>query len=130
LWRLKYQFDGKEKRGRAARGGRPIGRWRMLGDQIHADICRNGFDSELGRFVQPYRSKALDASLLLLPIVGFLPPSDPRIVGTVRAIERRLVVDGLVFRYDTGKTVHRPSGSHYRGGFSADRHIMGPCPKE
>jgi GH15 family glucan-1,4-alpha-glucosidase len=82
----------------------PIDRWRMLRDQIHADVCRNGFDSELGSFVQAYGSKALDASLLLLPIVGFLPPSDPRIVGTVRAIERRLVVDGLVFRYDTGKT--------------------------
>jgi GH15 family glucan-1,4-alpha-glucosidase len=82
----------------------PIGHWRTLRDQIHAEICRNGFDSELGSFVQAYGSKALDASLLLLPIVGFLPPSDPRIVGTVRAIERRLVVDGLVFRYDTGKT--------------------------
>jgi GH15 family glucan-1,4-alpha-glucosidase len=82
----------------------PIGHWRMLRDQIHAEICHNGFNNELGSFVQAYGSKALDASLLLLPVVGFLPPSDPRIVGTVRAIERRLVVDGLVFRYDTGKT--------------------------
>jgi GH15 family glucan-1,4-alpha-glucosidase len=82
----------------------PIGRWRMLRDQIHSEICRNGFDNELGSFVQAYGSKALDASLLLLPMVGFLPPSDPRIVGTARTIERRLVVDGLVFRYDTGKT--------------------------
>jgi GH15 family glucan-1,4-alpha-glucosidase len=54
--------------------------------------------------VQAYGSKALDASLLLLPIVGFLPPSDPRIVGTVRAIEHRLMRDGLVFRYDSGET--------------------------
>jgi GH15 family glucan-1,4-alpha-glucosidase len=82
----------------------PIDRWRALRDEIHADVCRNGFDGELGSFVQAYGSKTLDASLLLLPIVGFLPPSDPRIRGTVCAIERRLVVDGLVFRYDTGET--------------------------
>jgi GH15 family glucan-1,4-alpha-glucosidase len=82
----------------------PIERWRMTRDAIHADVCRNGFDAELDSFVQAYGSKALDASLLLLPIVGFLPPTDPRIVGTVRAIERRLLVDGVVYRYDTGQT--------------------------
>ncbi|MGO4683997.1 glycoside hydrolase family 15 protein [Hyphomicrobium sp. 2TAF46] len=82
----------------------PVERWRKVRDAIHDDVCRYGFDNELGSFVQAYGSKVLDASLLLLPIVGFLPPSDPRIVGTVRAIERRLLVDGLVFRYDTGKT--------------------------
>ena len=59
----------------------PIGHWRMLRDQIHAEICHNGFNNELGSFVQAYGSKALDASLLLLPMVGFLPPSDPRTVG-------------------------------------------------
>ena len=58
---------------------------------------------DLGSFVQAYGSKALDASLLLLPLVGFLPPTDPRIVGTVRAIERRLLADGFVSRYDTGE---------------------------
>ncbi|MBS0237493.1 MAG: glycoside hydrolase family 15 protein [Proteobacteria bacterium] len=83
---------------------RPLERWRKVRDAIHDDVCRNGFDNELGSFVQAYGSKVLDASLLLLPLVGFLPPSDPRIVGTVRAIERRLLVDDLVFRYDTGKT--------------------------
>ena len=83
----------------------PIDRWRQVRDAIHADVCRNGFDSELDSFVQAYGSKVLDASLLLLPIVGFLPPSDPRILGTVRAVERRLLVDGLVFRYDTRETV-------------------------
>jgi GH15 family glucan-1,4-alpha-glucosidase len=82
----------------------PAGRWRAFRDAIHADVCRNGFDPELGSFVQAYGSKALDASLLLLPIVGFLPPTDPRIVGTVRTIERRLLADGVVFRYDTGQT--------------------------
>jgi len=81
-----------------------IERWRTIREAIHADVCRNGFDYELGSFVQAYGSKALDASLLLLPIVGFLPPSDRRIVGTLQAIEQRLLVDGVVFRYDTGKT--------------------------
>src|SRR5262249_23477446 len=81
----------------------PAERWRTIRDTIHADVCQNGFDSELDSFVQAYGSKALDASLLLLPIVGFLPPSDRRIVGTLQAIEQRLLVDGVVFRYDTGK---------------------------
>jgi GH15 family glucan-1,4-alpha-glucosidase len=79
--------------------------WRQVRDEIHEDVCRNGFDPDLGSFVQAYGSKALDASLLLLPLVGFLPPTDPRIIGTVQAIERRLVVDGLVMRYDTGEVV-------------------------
>ena len=61
--------------------------------------------AELGSFVQAYGSKALDASLLLLPLVGFLPPTDPRMIGTVKAIEERLVVDGFVLRYDTGEGV-------------------------
>ena len=76
-----------------------------LRDDIHADVCRKAFDPSLGSFVQAYGSKALDASLLLLPLVGFLPPTDPRIVGTVKAIESRLVVDGFVMRYDTGEVV-------------------------
>ncbi len=82
----------------------PVDRWRAVRDEIHADVCRNGFDPDLGSFVQAYGSKALDASLLLLPIVGFLPPTDPRIIGTVSAVEHRLMVDGLVLRYDTGNT--------------------------
>jgi GH15 family glucan-1,4-alpha-glucosidase len=83
------------------RGGNPE-RWRLVRDRIHADVCAKAFDPDLGSFVQAYGSKALDASLLLVPLVGFLPPTDPRIVGTVKAIEQRLVVDGLVCRYDTG----------------------------
>jgi GH15 family glucan-1,4-alpha-glucosidase len=78
---------------------------RRIRDEIHQDVCQRGFDPDLGSFVQAYGSKSLDASLLLLPLVGFLPPSDPRIVGTVKAIERRLVVDGFVMRYDTGELV-------------------------
>jgi GH15 family glucan-1,4-alpha-glucosidase len=79
----------------------PLDRWRELCREIHDEVCRLGFDSELGSFVRSYDSKELDASLLLLPKVGFLPPADPRVRGTVEAIERKLLVDGLVMRYDT-----------------------------
>ncbi|HEX3710508.1 MAG TPA: glycoside hydrolase family 15 protein [Pseudolabrys sp.] len=82
----------------------PIDRWREIRDRIHNDVCTHGFDAELCSFVQSYGSKELDASLLLLPAIGFLPPDDPRIIGTVQAIERGLMHDGLVLRYDTGKT--------------------------
>jgi GH15 family glucan-1,4-alpha-glucosidase len=73
-----------------------------VADQIHEEVCRRAFDPDLGSFVQSYGSKQLDASLLFIPLVGFLPPGDPRVVGTVAAIERHLVRDGLVLRYDTG----------------------------
>jgi GH15 family glucan-1,4-alpha-glucosidase len=82
----------------------PLDRWRALRDEIHNDVCCNGFDPALNSFVQAYGSKFLDASLLLLPIVGFLPPSDPRIQGTVKAIERRLLRNGLIYRYATTET--------------------------
>ncbi|HKT45091.1 MAG TPA: glycoside hydrolase family 15 protein [Gaiellaceae bacterium] len=79
----------------------PGERWRAVRDEIHADVCKNGYDAELGSFVQSYGSKELDASLLLIPLVGFLPASDERVRGTIAAIERNLVVDGLVLRYRT-----------------------------
>jgi GH15 family glucan-1,4-alpha-glucosidase len=80
----------------------PIERWRALRSNIHEEVCRKGFDPELGSFVQSYGSRHLDASLLMLALVGFLPPSDPRIRGTVSAIERRLLIeDTFVLRYDT-----------------------------
>jgi GH15 family glucan-1,4-alpha-glucosidase len=95
----------------AEHGGGAVERWRRLRDAIHAEICEKAFDPGLGSFVQAYGSKALDASVLLLPLVGFLRPDDPRIVGTVAAIERHLVVDGLVLRYDTESGVDGlPSG--------------------
>jgi GH15 family glucan-1,4-alpha-glucosidase len=78
-----------------------VRRWRQVADEIHADVCRNAYDEELGSFVQSYGSKALDASVLQIPLVGFLPPEDPRVISTVEAIERRLVRDGLVLRYET-----------------------------
>jgi GH15 family glucan-1,4-alpha-glucosidase len=79
----------------------PLERWRTVRAQIHEEVCRCGFDSEIGAFVQSYGSKALDASLLMIPLVGFLPASDARVVGTVRAVERRLLRDGLLLRYET-----------------------------
>ncbi|MFL5091596.1 MAG: glycoside hydrolase family 15 protein [Xanthobacteraceae bacterium] len=82
----------------------PVGHWRKVRDAIHADVCTRGFDRELGSFVQCYGTKELDASLLLLPSTGFLPPTDSRIRGTVEAIERSLMVDGFVRRYDTQRT--------------------------
>jgi GH15 family glucan-1,4-alpha-glucosidase len=77
----------------------PLVRWRGIRDEIHAQVCRAGFDAKLGAFVQSYGSRRLDASLLLLPLVGFLPPSDPRVRGTIEAIERELTTDGFVHRY-------------------------------
>ena len=77
----------------------PVERWRELRDRIHAQVCREGFDPALGSFVQAYGSKAVDASLLMIPLVGFLPPTDPRVRGTVEAVERLLTRDGLVERY-------------------------------
>ena len=82
----------------------PVERWRELRDVIHAEICARGFDPGLGSFVQAYGSRELDASLLLLPTTGFLPPQDKRIRGTVAAVERSLVADGLVLRYDSART--------------------------
>ena len=79
----------------------PVAHWRKIRNEIHADVCRLGFDTSLGSFVRSYGSKQLDASLLLLPAIGFLPAKDPRIRGTVEGIERSLVTDGLVRRYNT-----------------------------
>jgi len=77
-------------------------RWREIADEIHADICQCGFDSELNSFVQAYGSKRLDASLLLLPLVGFLSPDEPRMRGTLRAIEEKLLIqDDFVLRYES-----------------------------
>lgn len=82
----------------------PTDRWRALCKTIHDDVCRNGFNQHRYSFVRSYDSDELDASLLLLPQVGFLPPQDPRIQGTIKAIEANLLRDGFVLRYDTQKT--------------------------
>jgi GH15 family glucan-1,4-alpha-glucosidase len=98
-----------------------VARWKKNRDMLHREICRKGFDKKLNSFVQSYGSKQLDASCLLIGLVGFLPPDDPRIVGTVEAIEKRLMKDGFkdgfVERYDTKKTKDGLSGGE--GAFLA-----------
>jgi GH15 family glucan-1,4-alpha-glucosidase len=89
-------IKGAEKFGFKA----PLGRWRSLRDQICRDVCENGFDSTQNAFVESYGSQLLDASILLLPAVGFLPASDPRVRGTIAAVEKYLMRDGFVLRHD------------------------------
>jgi GH15 family glucan-1,4-alpha-glucosidase len=79
----------------------PVDRWRRLREVIHGDVCRQGYDADLGAFVQSYGSRLLDASLLMIPLVGFLPATDPRMLGTVKAIQQYLTADGFVARYQT-----------------------------
>ena len=83
----------------------PLDRWRALRDEIHRVTCAHGYDADLGTFVQSFGAKAVDASLLMLPSVGFLPIGDSRVRGTVAAIERDLLADGFVMRYRTEKQV-------------------------
>jgi GH15 family glucan-1,4-alpha-glucosidase len=79
----------------------PIEKWQKIRDTIHAEICHKAFDKEMNSFVRFYGAKQLDAALLLMPIVGFLPPTDHRVRGTIEAIERQLMPGGFVLRYDT-----------------------------
>jgi GH15 family glucan-1,4-alpha-glucosidase len=79
----------------------PVDQWKAVRQQIHDEICQNAFNPKIGAFTQHYGADTLDASVLLMPLVGFLPPNDPRVQGTVAAIERGLMVDGFVMRYDT-----------------------------
>ncbi|RRR43620.1 glycoside hydrolase family 15 protein [Mycolicibacter terrae] len=79
----------------------PVDRWRALAAAIHADVCEHGFDAERQTFTQSYGSAGLDSALLLIPRVGFLPWDDPRVVGTVAAVQRELSSDGFLRRYDT-----------------------------
>jgi len=79
----------------------PVDRWRALREEIHAEVCDQGFNDDLGSFTQAYGSKALDAGILMMPLVGFLPATDPRVAGTIAAIQERLTVDGFIRRYDT-----------------------------
>jgi GH15 family glucan-1,4-alpha-glucosidase len=95
----------------------PADEWKKLRDEIHAEVCRDGFESERGTFTQYYGSKELDASLLLLPAMGFLPADDPRILGTVEAVRRELCEDGFVYRYTTGdETEHDVDGLRGKEG--------------
>jgi len=89
----------------------PLERWKALRTRVHATVCREGYSEKRHSFVQYFGGDTLDASLLLLPLVGFLPPEDPRIVGTVKAIGRDLMIDGLIRRYRTEETQDGLSGN-------------------
>ncbi|MCC9311152.1 glycoside hydrolase family 15 protein [Kitasatospora sp. RB6PN24] len=100
----------------------PLERWRALRDEIHADVCEKGYDPERNTFTQYYGGTELDAALLLIPQVGFLPPDDKRVIGTIEAIQRELATpDGFVLRYpthdETGENVDGLSG--HEGAFLA-----------
>jgi GH15 family glucan-1,4-alpha-glucosidase len=93
----------------------PLDRLKDLRDEIHHDVCEKGFDRERNTFTQSYGSKELDASLLLIPQMGFLPPDDKRVIGTIEAIQRELSTsDGFVLRYPT-----------HRGDTSGDDNLDG-----
>ena len=90
----------------------PIHRWRAVRDEVHAQVCERGFDRERNTFTQCYGGTTLDASLLLMAMVGFLPADDARVVGTVKAIEERLMEDGFVKRYDEAGNIDGLAGGH------------------
>lgn len=83
----------------------PVERWRAVRGEIHEQVCSRGYDPDLGSFVQYYGSKDVDAALLMIPLVGFLPPTDPRVTGTLAAVERQLMSEGFVARYPTHEHV-------------------------
>jgi pentatricopeptide repeat protein len=104
----------------------PVDRWREIRAEIHADVCAKAFDAERNSFVQYYGSNELDAALLLMPQMGFLPAQDPRFIGTVAAIERELVrEDGLVLRYAADEADPQPEGAFLLCSFwLADAYVM------
>ncbi|HEY2663186.1 MAG TPA: glycoside hydrolase family 15 protein, partial [Candidatus Binataceae bacterium] len=106
---------------KAVEGGNqagPLDRWRKLRDRIHRDVCKQGFNRRRNAFVQYYGADTLDAALLMIPLVGFLSPHDARVVGTLEAIRRELMSDGLVMRYRTETDVD---------GLPAGEGVFLPC---
>jgi GH15 family glucan-1,4-alpha-glucosidase len=103
----------------------PLERWRGLRAAIHRDVCEKGFDKTLNAFVESYGSQFLDASILLLPAVGFLPASDPRVGGTLQAIERHMMRDGFVLRHDPRDGQQVPEGAFLACTlWLADAHVL------
>ncbi len=121
-------FDRGIKLAREAKLEGPIDHWTEVAAEIHANICAHGWNPEVGSFVQAYGSTLLDGSLLLIPTTGFLPIDDPRMSGTIRAVEQRMVVDGLVMRHDPTEVetgLHRGEGAFLACSFwLADAMIM------
>jgi GH15 family glucan-1,4-alpha-glucosidase len=104
---------------RFARPG-PVDRWRRVREEIHQEVCREGFNVELNSFTQAYGSEELDASTLLIPILGFLPADDPRVTGTIAAVERDLTRDGFVERY-------KPKEHNEVDGLPGGEGVFLPC---
>jgi GH15 family glucan-1,4-alpha-glucosidase len=98
----------------------PVERWRRIRAEIHEEVCREGFSVERGAFAQSYGSRELDASTLLIPLVGFLPADDPRVLGTIEAVQRDLTRDGFVERY-------RPREENPVDGLSGGEGVFLPC---
>jgi len=96
----------------------PVDRWREIRDEIHRDVCENGYSEKLGSFTQSYGAEKLDASLLLLPLFGFLPAADPRTRGTIETVARELMRDGFLLRYQTEESVD---------GLPAGEGVFLPC---
>lgn len=103
----------------------PVDEWRALCKQIHTDICAKGFNAELNSFVQSYGSTWLDASLLLIPTTGFLPIDDPRVRGTIEAVEKRLMSDGFIMRHDPAEI--ETGLAHGEGAFLACTYWLADC---
>ncbi len=105
----------------------PLDRWRRVRAEIHAEICDKGYDTERRTFTQYYGGRELDASLLMIPLVGFLPPSDRRVVSTVAAIERELTRDGFVMRYSHERSEAVDGLSGGEGAFLACSFWLADC---
>ena len=110
-------FDRAIKRHERLDGHGNVKLWRKNRDKLHKEVCRKGFNKKLNSFTQTYGSKNLDASLLRMLIGGFLPPDDPRMIGTVEAVQKHLMRDGFVQRYDPAKAPDGLKGSE--GAFIA-----------
>jgi len=105
----------------------PLEQWRQVRDAIHADVCAKGFNEKVGAFTQYYGSDDLDASLLMIPLMGFLPADDPRVRGTIEAVERDLTEDGFVLRYRATEA-HAVDGLEgHEGAFLACSFWMVDC---
>jgi GH15 family glucan-1,4-alpha-glucosidase len=105
----------------------PVERWRAQRDAVHAEVCHKGFDATRNTFTQSYGSRELDASALRIPLVGFLPAHDPRVVGTVRAIEEELMRDGLLYRYPSDGGGSIDGQSDPEGAFLACSFWLADC---
>jgi len=105
----------------------PLDRWRRLRDQIHEEVCKKGYNPKVGAFTQYFGSEALDASLLMMPLVGFLPATDHRVRSTIEAIERDLTEDGFVLRYRTEDSGQVDGLSGREGAFLACSFWMADC---